>query len=106
MHVDNRALIRLSFFTPQTCPSFSSLHLFPTFISSLRYEVLYVWLELTNLVFYYCGHLIPSLFVQLLYRKFSGNFLVNLLGKWKESEYSGQSIPVGGLAYYVTAPSR
>ncbi|KAI8567873.1 hypothetical protein RHMOL_Rhmol02G0155200 [Rhododendron molle] len=26
---------------------------------------------------------------QLLYRKFSGNFLVNLLGKWKESEYSG-----------------
>ncbi|KAL0328409.1 UNVERIFIED_CONTAM: protein transport protein Sec61 subunit alpha [Sesamum calycinum] len=42
---------------------------------------------------------------QLLYRKYSGNFLVNLLGKWKESEYSGQSIPVGGLAYYITAPS-
>ncbi|KAL0406721.1 UNVERIFIED_CONTAM: protein transport protein Sec61 subunit alpha [Sesamum latifolium] len=38
-------------------------------------------------------------------RKYSGNFLVNLLGKWKESEYSGQSIPVGGLAYYITAPS-
>ncbi|GMY37485.1 Protein transport protein Sec61 subunit alpha [Fagus crenata] len=35
-----------------------------------------------------------------------GNFLVNLLGKWKESEYSGgQYIPVGGLAYYVTAPA-
>ncbi|KAG9143129.1 hypothetical protein Leryth_023562 [Lithospermum erythrorhizon] len=42
---------------------------------------------------------------QLLYRKYSGNFLVNLLGIWKESEYSGQSIPVGGLAYYITAPS-
>ncbi|WVZ60661.1 hypothetical protein U9M48_010652 [Paspalum notatum var. saurae] len=42
---------------------------------------------------------------QLLYRKYSGNFLVNLLGKWKESEYSGHSVPVGGLAYYVTAPS-
>ncbi|PWA56123.1 secY protein transport family protein [Artemisia annua] len=42
---------------------------------------------------------------QLLHRKYSGNFLVNLLGKWKESEYSGQSVPVGGLAYYVTAPS-
>lgn len=43
---------------------------------------------------------------QLLYRRFSGNFLVNLLGKWKESEYSGgQFVPVGGLAYYVTAPS-
>ncbi|CAN0853586.1 Protein transport protein Sec61 subunit alpha [Linum grandiflorum] len=43
---------------------------------------------------------------QLLYRKYSGNFLVSLLGKWKESEYSGgQFIPVGGLAYYVTAPA-
>ncbi|KAK6157069.1 hypothetical protein DH2020_011317 [Rehmannia glutinosa] len=42
---------------------------------------------------------------QLLYRRYSGNFLVNLLGKWKESEYSGQSVPVGGLAYYITAPS-
>ncbi|KAK9992570.1 hypothetical protein SO802_027555 [Lithocarpus litseifolius] len=28
-------------------------------------------------------------------------------GKWKESEYSGGLyIPVGGLAYYVTAPAR
>uniref|UniRef100_A0A0D3FFD4 Translocon Sec61/SecY plug domain-containing protein n=1 Tax=Oryza barthii TaxID=65489 RepID=A0A0D3FFD4_9ORYZ len=42
---------------------------------------------------------------QLLYRRYSGNFLVNLIGKWKESEYSGHSVPVGGLAYYVTAPS-
>ncbi|KAL8103823.1 hypothetical protein AgCh_028134 [Apium graveolens] len=42
----------------------------------------------------------------LLYRKYKGSFLVNLLGKWKESEYSGQYVPVGGLAYYVTAPSR
>ncbi|CAL9184185.1 unnamed protein product [Musa hybrid cultivar] len=42
---------------------------------------------------------------QLFYRRYSGNFLVNLLGKWKESEYSGQSIPVGGIAYYITAPS-
>ncbi|KAL6547823.1 Protein transport protein Sec61 subunit alpha [Orobanche hederae] len=36
---------------------------------------------------------------QLLYKKYGGNFLVNLLGTWKESGYSGQSIPVGGLAY-------
>ncbi|KAK8675594.1 hypothetical protein V6N13_033659 [Hibiscus sabdariffa] len=42
---------------------------------------------------------------QLLYSMYSGNFFVNLLGKWKESEYSGgQFIPVGGVAYYVTAP--
>ncbi|CAI9265542.1 unnamed protein product [Lactuca saligna] len=40
----------------------------------------------------------------LLHRKYSGNFLVDLLGKWKESEYSGQSVPVGGIAYYVIAP--
>ncbi|KAL2484099.1 SecY protein transport family protein [Forsythia ovata] len=36
---------------------------------------------------------------QLVHSRYSGNFLVNLFGKWKES------IPVGGLAYYVTAPS-
>ncbi|KAK1381017.1 SecY protein transport family protein [Heracleum sosnowskyi] len=51
--------------------------------------------------------LVSNLFFisQFLYRKFSGNFLVNLLGKWQESEYSGQFVPVDGLAYYVTAPS-
>ncbi|KAG2380374.1 Protein transport protein [Vigna angularis] len=44
---------------------------------------------------------------QLLHRKYSGNFFVDLLGKWKESEYGGgQSVPVGGIAYYITAPSR
>ncbi|CAK9233966.1 unnamed protein product [Sphagnum troendelagicum] len=44
---------------------------------------------------------------QLLYKRFSTNFLVNLLGKWKESEYSqsGQLIPVGGLVYYITPPA-
>lgn len=44
---------------------------------------------------------------QLLHRKYSTNLLVNLLGKWKESEYSssGQLIPVGGLVYYITPPS-
>ncbi|GLJ14993.1 hypothetical protein SUGI_0244780 [Cryptomeria japonica] len=44
---------------------------------------------------------------QLLYRRYSGNFFINLLGKWKESEYSssGQSVPVGGLVYYITPPA-
>ncbi|KAM7260225.1 hypothetical protein ACFE04_015966 [Oxalis oulophora] len=46
---------------------------------------------------------------QFLYRNLSGNFLgnflVSLLGKWKESEYGGQTVPVGGIAYYITAPS-
>ncbi|KAI3970304.1 hypothetical protein MKX01_023951 [Papaver californicum] len=43
---------------------------------------------------------------QLLYRRYSGNFLINVLGKWKESEYSGgHFIPFGGISYYITAPS-
>merc|ERR1712048_907346 len=42
-------------------------------------------------------------FSQLLYRRYSGNLLVQLLGVWKESA-NGQSIPVGGLAYYISPP--
>eukprot|EP01100_Stratorugosa_tubuloviscum_P011488 TRINITY_DN512_c1_g1_i1.p1 TRINITY_DN512_c1_g1~~TRINITY_DN512_c1_g1_i1.p1 ORF type:complete len:479 (-),score=226.59 TRINITY_DN512_c1_g1_i1:115-1551(-) len=44
---------------------------------------------------------------QLLYRRFSTNLLVNLLGQWEEVEgpYSqGQALPVGGLAYLVSPP--
>ncbi|KFK30162.1 hypothetical protein AALP_AA7G225200 [Arabis alpina] len=36
---------------------------------------------------------------QLLYKNFSGNILVNLLGQWRDS------VPVGGLAYLITSPS-
>ncbi|KAG6756413.1 hypothetical protein POTOM_039841 [Populus tomentosa] len=37
---------------------------------------------------------------------FGGNVLVDLLGSWSESQYpASHSIPVGGLAYYITAPS-
>lgn len=42
---------------------------------------------------------------QLLYKKFGGNFLVRLLGIWKDVEGGGQTVPVGGLAYYMSAPS-
>jgi len=44
---------------------------------------------------------------QLLYRRFSGNLLVNLLGVWHDASGPGnqvQSIPIGGLAYYVSPP--
>lgn len=41
---------------------------------------------------------------QLLYRRFSDNILVNILGRWQETQ-QGQSIPVGGLAYYVSPPA-
>jgi len=44
-------------------------------------------------------------FSQLLYRRFKSNMLVNLLGQWQEMDYGGQSIPVGGLAYYMAPPT-
>jgi len=40
---------------------------------------------------------------QLLYRRFNENILVNLLGRWQELS-NGQSIPVGGVAYYISPP--
>jgi len=43
-------------------------------------------------------------FSQLLYKRFKGNMLVNLLGQWQEVDYSGQSIPVGGIVYYISPP--
>lgn len=44
-------------------------------------------------------------FSQLLYRRFKNNMLVNLIGQWQDLEYGGQSIPVGGLAYYISPPN-
>jgi len=41
---------------------------------------------------------------QLLYRKFRGNFLIRLLGQWQEVEMGSHSVPVGGLAYYISPP--
>lgn len=43
-------------------------------------------------------------FSQLLYRRWRSNMLVNLLGQWADSEYGGDSVPVGGLAYYMSPP--
>jgi len=42
-------------------------------------------------------------FSQILYKRFDDNILVNLFGRWHENG-NGQSIPVGGLAYYVSPP--
>jgi len=43
---------------------------------------------------------------QLLYRRFPENFLINLFGAWQDvgSRGGGQSVPVGGLAYYISPP--
>jgi len=43
---------------------------------------------------------------QLLYHRYSGNILVRLLGVWKElKENPGSSVPVSGLAYYISPPT-
>ena len=43
-------------------------------------------------------------FSQLLYRRYRTYYLVNLLGQWQDIDNSTQSIPVGGLAYYISPP--
>lgn len=43
-------------------------------------------------------------FSQLLYKRYNTNPLVQLLGRWQEVDASGQSRPIGGLAYYVSPP--
>lgn len=43
---------------------------------------------------------------QLLYQRYSHNVLVRLLGVWKEvKENRGQSVPISGLAYYISPPT-
>jgi protein transport protein SEC61 subunit alpha len=42
---------------------------------------------------------------QLLYKRYSTNPLVQLLGRWQEIEGQAQSRPIGGLAYYVSPPT-
>jgi protein transport protein SEC61 subunit alpha len=45
-------------------------------------------------------------FSQLLYKRYSTNVLVQMLGRWQDVEGgSGQNVPVGGLAYYVSPPN-
>ncbi len=46
-------------------------------------------------------------FSQLLYKRYSTNIIVQLLGRWQDVEGASgaQSVPVGGLAYYVSPPN-
>jgi protein transport protein SEC61 subunit alpha len=42
---------------------------------------------------------------QLLYKRYAGNIIVNLLGRWGETPGQGTgSVPIGGLAYYISSP--
>ena len=46
-------------------------------------------------------------FSQLLYHRYSGNFVVRLLGVWQDARGGqGASKPVAGLAYYVSPPAN
>ena len=42
---------------------------------------------------------------QLLYKRYGGNFFIQLFGRWHESESNGQLIPTGGLVYYISPPT-
>lgn len=46
-------------------------------------------------------------FSQLLYKRYSTNFIIRLLGVWQDLEggMGSRSVPVGGLAYYVSPPT-
>lgn len=43
-------------------------------------------------------------FSQILHRRFSNNVLVQFFGQWQQDQRTGQSVPISGLAYYVTPP--
>jgi protein transport protein SEC61 subunit alpha len=40
---------------------------------------------------------------QILYKKYKNFLIIRLLGQWQDTE-GGNSVPVGGLAYYISPP--
>ncbi len=40
---------------------------------------------------------------QILYKRYKNFLIIRLLGQWQDTE-GGQSIPVGGLSYYISPP--
>ena len=43
-------------------------------------------------------------FSQMLHRNFKGSFITSIFGTWQEAGYQGQTVPIGGLIYYITSP--
>ena len=43
-------------------------------------------------------------FSQILYKRYKHFLPIRILGKWEDVESGGHSIPVGGLAYYISPP--
>ena len=54
---------------------------------------------------FFSRHLVSNLYVisQMLSTKFSGNFIINLLGVWADNGPQ-RSYPIGGLCYYLSPP--
>eukprot|EP00928_Gymnodinium_smaydae_P017485 TRINITY_DN16686_c1_g4_i1.p1 TRINITY_DN16686_c1_g4~~TRINITY_DN16686_c1_g4_i1.p1 ORF type:complete len:509 (-),score=110.40 TRINITY_DN16686_c1_g4_i1:217-1653(-) len=44
-------------------------------------------------------------FSQLFYKRFKSNVIVNIIGQWQDVDITGQTVPVGGLVYYLSPPS-
>ena len=40
---------------------------------------------------------------QILYKRYKNNIFIKILGQWEELE-GGHSIPIGGIAYYISPP--
>lgn len=45
-------------------------------------------------------------FSQILFQRFRHNLIVNMLGQWQDADGTSQSLPVGGLAYYISPPTN
>lgn len=44
-------------------------------------------------------------FSQVLYKRYRNNPIVNFIGQWQETDYTGgNAVPVGGIAYYISPP--
>lgn len=71
--------------------------------SSLHMQLFYT----SNMPIILQSALVSNLYFisQLLYKRYGGNFLVQLLGRWQVLEYgAGNMVPVGGLVYYISPP--
>ncbi|XP_055388099.1 protein transport protein Sec61 subunit alpha-like [Condylostylus longicornis] len=44
-------------------------------------------------------------FSQLLYRRFRSSLIVSIIGQWQVLDPSGNAVPIGGIAYYISPPS-
>ena len=44
-------------------------------------------------------------FSQILHKRFKGNWIIEILGKWRDVDFGARSVPIGGLAYYMSPPN-